>query len=189
MRASNKRALSLLLSAALIVVSFVIYASFIRPEYEAIRLLRGELRAKTEAIEQQNALIAQVQQRFQEYQEVSRFSDTLSLALPEEASVSSVMAQVNAIAQASGLSLQSVGINYLTVSPPTGRLSSARGIGTLRLNLRLLGSYAGVKRFLQTMETNIRLMDVQTLQITPVGKSNQDLYLYNITVDTYYQSQ
>ncbi len=189
MQPSAKRALSILLSAALLITSLVIYATLISPEYERVNQLRGELESKTLFLEEERTAITQVQNLIAQYQSVSRLGESLSLALPNEESVSSVIAQINAMAGSSGVLVQSVGINNLPIKPPVSRLSSARGLGTLRLQLDLAGSYSGIKRFLQLLETNIRIMDVRSLTIGLAGRPDQDIYLYTLTVDTYYQPQ
>lgn len=190
MKPSAKRALSLLLSAGLLLVSLVVYALLIRPEYEMVRQFRGELASKTALLEDQKISITQVQNLLAQYQGVVKLGDSLSLALPAEESLSSVMSQLNAIAQLSNLSIQSVSASYLPIKPSAAGISSAKNTGTLRLDFKLFGPYAAFKKFLQSLETNVRIMDLRNLKITPEGtKANPDLFSYNLTVDTYYQTK
>lgn len=187
MKSSTKRAASLLLTAVLFVASLFVYATLVRPAYEVITLLRGELASKTSFLEKQQAAISDVQQLLAQYQGVARLSDSLSMALPNKESVSSILAQITAISQSSGVVVQSVGITYLPLKPANATISLARGLGTLRLDIEMAGTYAALKRFLQSLETNIRVMDVQNLTIDPIGGSDQDLFNYSLNVDTYYQ--
>jgi Tfp pilus assembly protein PilO len=187
MKASTKRAASLLLTAVLFVASLFVYATLIRPEYNTVTLLRGELTSKTDFLAKQQAAISDVQQLLAQYQGVARLSESLSMALPNKENVSSILSQITAIAQSSGIAVQSVGITYLPLKPANASISLARGIGTLRLNIEMAGSYAALKKFMQSLETNIRVMDVQTLTIDPIGRSDQDLFSYSLNVDTYYQ--
>src|SRR3989338_11333432 len=187
MQASTKRAFSLLLSALLLVAALFVYSSLIRPEYQAVLQLRGELISKTNLLSKQQVVMSQVQNLIAQYRGVEKLGESLALALPQEEALSSVMLQLNALAQFSGLSIQSVGINYLPVKSVGQKSSLIRGLGTLRLDLRLFGDYAGLKKFLPSLETNIRLMDVQSLKLEAGSKTEQDLYSYLLTVDTYYQ--
>jgi Tfp pilus assembly protein PilO len=187
MKASTKRAASLLLTAVLFIASLFAYATLVRPEYNTVTLLRGELVSKTEFLTKQQAAIDGVQKLLAQYQGVARLSDSLSMALPSKENVSSILSQITAIAQSSGVAVQSVGITYLPLKPANASISLARGIGTLRLNIEMAGSYASLKRFLQSLETNIRVMDIQNLTINPVGRSDQDIFGYSLNVDTYYQ--
>ena len=195
MSASTKRALSLILSAGLGVASLFIYATLISPEYADVKNLRGELSSKSDLLNNQKTSIDQVRKLIAQYQGVAKLGESLSLALPEDESVSSIMAQINAISQASGLTVQSVGINYLPAKPAIIKLTSAKGIGSLKLDLKLVGSYSAIKNFLQSMETNIRVMDAQSLKIESVQSSSQskagtqDIFNFTLSVNTYYQAK
>ncbi len=171
-------------------MAVVIYALFIRPEYDNVQRLRSEVASRAQAVEQQKDVVKQIQRLLQEYQGVARLQETLSLALPQESGVAEALNQLNGAAQIGGLAIQSAGVQSLAIRPSSAPIKSAKGIGTLRFNAKISGDYDQIKRFLQMLETNIRLMDVKSLKIEsgvdPTQKSVQK-YLYNITVDAYYQ--
>lgn len=186
---SSKRALMLVISATLLVGALASYATLILPEYQIVLNLRGGLASKENILAKQQTVAAQVQNVIAEYRSVERLSDSLLLALPDGEGLSSVFGQINAISQSAGLTVQAVGVSYLSIRPmPNNQLSSARGLGTLRLDLRLFGNYASLKRFLQFLETNIRIMDVKALRMEAASRTDQDLFSYLLTVDTYYQT-
>ena len=187
MKASTKRALSLLLAVALVVAVVVIFATFIKPAYQDIQNLRALFYSKTDLVNVEQKAIGQVQNLIADYKGTAKLEEQLSLALPNEESVSSVMSQLNAISQLNGISIQGVGIEYLPIKPSTTKLSSAKGLGTLRLDLRLFGSYAAFKAFLGDMEKNVRIMDLRNLKIEQAGKPNNDIFFFTLGVDTYYQ--
>ncbi|MEK7520620.1 MAG: type 4a pilus biogenesis protein PilO [Patescibacteria group bacterium] len=190
MKASSKRILSILASGFFFIMAVVIYALFIRPEYDNVQRLRSEVASRAQAVEQQKDVVKQIQRLLQEYQGVARLQETLSLALPQESGVAEALNQLNGAAQIGGLAIQSAGVQSLAIRPSSAPIKSAKGIGTLRFNAKISGDYDQIKRFLQMLETNIRLMDVKSLKIEsgvdPTQKSVQK-YLYNITVDAYYQ--
>jgi len=189
MRASTKRALSLILSAGLLVAALVIYGTFIRPEYQSILGLRGELASKSNLFEKQQAVMANMQNLIVQYRSAERLGDSLSLALPVKENVSSIVSQFNAIAQFSGLTIQSVGIAYLPIKSSLGKSFLNQGLGAFRLDLRLTGNYSGLKKFLSALETNIQIMDVRALKLESAGKTESDIFTYLLTMDTYYQTK
>ncbi|MBI5147864.1 MAG: type 4a pilus biogenesis protein PilO [Parcubacteria group bacterium] len=192
MKASSKRIFSILGSGVLFITALVIYALFIRPEYDNVQRLRSEVASRSQAVEQQKDVIKQIQRLLQEYQSVARLQETLSLALPQESDVAEALNQLNGAAQIGGLAIQSAAVQSLAIRPSSAPIKSAKGIGTLRFNTKISGDYEQIKRFLQMLETNVRLMDVKSLKIEsgvdPTQKSAQK-YLYNITVDVYYQAK
>ncbi len=190
MKASSKRISSILASGVLFIMAVVVYALFVRPEYDNIQRLRSEVASRSQAVEQQKEIVKQIQRLLQEYQGVARLQETLSLALPQESGVAEALNQLNGAAQISGLTIQSAGVQSLAIRPSSAPIKSAKGIGTLRFNTKISGDYDQIKRFLQMLETNIRLMDVKSLKIESSADPAQKLaqkYLYNITVDAYYQ--
>ena len=179
----------LLVSAALLVGALAAYVILILPEYQTVLNLRGGLASKGNILARQQAVSTQVQNVIAEFRSVERLNDSLLLALPDSEGLSLVFGQINAISQSAGLTVQAVGVSYLSIRPmPSNQLSSAKGLGTLRLDLRLFGNYASLKRFLQFLETNIRIMDVKALRMEAASRADQDLFSYLLTVDTYYQT-
>jgi len=187
MRASTKRAFSLLISSGFIVLALVVYITFTQPAYNTISGLQSDLDSKIKILADTKAALLGVDKLKIEYKQNEKKIDTLSLALPSEEAVSSIVAQINNRTEANGLIVQSIGINYLPIKSPTGSLSLARGVGTLQLDLRIFGSYNSFKRFLQDLERNVKIMDVRGLRLESAGRPDQDLYAFNLTVDTYYQ--
>ena len=187
MKATTKRAFSLLLSAAMLVGALVIYATLIRPAYQEVLTFRGTLLAKTNLLSDVEKASVEIETLQARYQGVAKLEDQLSFALPLEESTGSVLAQLNALSQSSGMALQSILFSKLPIKPSRSSLSSAKGVGSLQLELKFFGSYSALKRFLQDLERNIRLMDIKSLKIESIGRPDQDIFNYGLIVDTYYQ--
>ena len=65
----------------------------------------------------------------------------------------------------------------------------AKRLGTLQFNLSLKGTYGSIKSFLQTLESNIRVSNLETFELKPISVgSDQDLYYLDLVVDSYYQT-
>jgi len=172
------------------IASFVVYATFINPEYKDVFRLRGELASALNILEETRNSNTQVQNLIAQYQKDEKDINALALILPRDESISSLIAQINTVSQSSGVVVRSIGLTYLSIKPPAVRLSFAKGTGILRLDLRFLGSYSSMKRFLEFLENNIRLMDVRSLRMDPLGdKPGEDLFNYSLIVDTYYQAK
>lgn len=176
-----------MVSVLLLIAVLIIYVELIKPAYSDIQKLRGEIQFRNNLIKEQNHAVNQVQNLISQLQnqDIVKFQEQISLVLPTTESVPQALSQYQAIAQASGLSIQSVGINSLAIKPAVGL---ARGIGTNRFKLKLFGSYEAIRTFFQAIETNVRLADLVTFKINRTGQSGQNLYLNEIVVDSYYQS-
>lgn len=187
MKASTKRFLSIIVSGIFIIGSLVVYANFIRPAYADIQQLRGELSAKTGLLNNQSQAITKFQNLLVEQQSSSKLQERISLVLPPKENVSDIMNQLQAIASANGVSVQSVGLEYLPIKQAKKNTDVVKGLGSLRLTMKIFGSYEAFKNFIGSLETNVRVMDVNTLKVEHAGRPDQNLFTYNLTVDTYYQ--
>ncbi|HEY4499936.1 MAG TPA: type 4a pilus biogenesis protein PilO [Candidatus Paceibacterota bacterium] len=189
MKGSTKRALSLLLTGALIIGAFVVYASLIRPEYAAIQEKRAILKEKTDMYNRQSAAITQLEQLEQSRQRQQQQQAQLASALPSRENVAEVVGQLQAIAQATGVTIQGVGLEYLPIRQNADEAGIIKGIGGLRLNVKLFSPYESFKKFLESLETNIRIMDLTNAHTEHAGRPEQNLFIHTLTVDTYYQAQ
>ncbi len=191
MKASTKRILSIMLSAILLITVTVIYVKMIRPANSEIQNLRGEIQARENLLSKQTQAVSQIQNLISQLQNqnITQFQEQISLVLPISESVPQALNQYQAIAQASGLSIQSIGVDYLAIKPAASNINITKGTGTDRFKLKLLGSYEAMKTFFQAIETNVRLTDLVSFKINRTAQPGQNLYLNEIVVDSYYQTR
>lgn len=187
MKSSTKRIFSILAAVILLVGAAFIYASLIKPAYVEIQKKRAELAAQKSARNKLEAAVNQIKKLLVEYQDAKLIQETVSAILPVEQMLPQSLAQITGLAENSGLFIQSLGSQPLSIKPSVNP-KLIKGVGTLRFNIRLAGSYESFKSFLNQMANNIQLMDLTDLKMEPVGGSNQNIFLYTITVDTYYQA-
>ena len=186
MRTAAKRTISLLLSLALLIVAVAVYTFFVRPAYDEIILLRGELSSKNQFLQEQKNAIGRVNELILQYRGAGKLQDTISLSLPLAENLSSVFDQLRILASMNGLLVEIFNVKPLALQS-LARGPLVKNVGTLELSVRLVGSYGAFKDFLRNLENNIRVMDLQTVRVEHVGAGGSDLFAYNITVNTYYQ--
>ena len=178
-----------MISAILLIAVVIVYVKLIQPAYSDVQKLRGEIQAQQNLLQDQSQAVTQVQNLISQLQNqnIAQFQEQISLVLPTSESVPQALSQYQAIAQASGLSIQSVGLSYLAIKPAATDINLAKGIGTDRFKLKVLGPYEAIKTFFQAIETNVRLTDLVSFKISRIGQPGQNLYLNEIVVDSYYQ--
>lgn len=190
MKPAAKRAFSLLFSAILLVAALFIYGLFIKSEYTAIGQLRAKLIGQRALFQEKQQAIAKVESLIKQYQGAGRLQDTIALSLPNKEDLASIFNQLQALADFNGLSIEIFNVQSLPIKPASSptqlRAGLVKSLGTLRLSLRVAGTYDGLKGFLRGLETNIRVMDLVNLKIESVAKG---VLLYNLVVDSYYQTR
>jgi len=193
---TTKRFTSTVVALILLAGAFLVFVEFIVPSYEESQKLKGEQLSRQEFVERQRQTIGQVQSLIDAYEGQGELQDAVSLALPPRGEVASALAQLNGIAQASQLAPQLFSASIAEVQNLSASAQAARRggdalvkpIGTLMLQVKFVGAYGDLKEFLRRLETNIRIFDVRSLNIQSAGRSNQDLFTYDMTVVTYYQN-
>ena len=198
MKSSAKRAISLLVSAFLLVGALIVYAAWVRPAYDTVTALRGSLIAQQNFFDEKKKAVDKVGTLIMQYKGAGSLEDMISLSLPQSEEVSSVFNQLQAIAGTNGMTVEVFNVQPLSMRSGSDEIAAAKGkskdaiplvrsVGTLRLSLRLTGPYAAFKEFVRGLETNIRVMDVVSMKVEPVGAKGADMFAYTLVADTYYQ--
>lgn len=191
MKSSTKRLVSLVAALLMVFAALVVYFNLTVPEYDVADKIRADVYAREQFVGDQKGAIEQVKKLLTDYKGKEGLRDVVSLSLPLSLDQSGVLHQVGNMASLNKLSLQSFAIS----APVSQNLSAAtstaiiRPIGTMNFQFRVVGTYEDFKNFLRNMETNIRLFDVRSISVDPLGKPNQDFYGFDLTVATYYQNQ
>jgi Tfp pilus assembly protein PilO len=200
MKQSAKRFISSIVSLLLLVAAFVVFFNFVQPAYREVAALKGKLLSLQTSGAEQAAVFKSIQALNQTYNESQEAREAVSLALPLTPALAEALAQVNGLVINNNLSAQSYIISAVSepvLSEEARRSSGISGGDSITIqpaipisfSLRLTGSYGDFKNFLKQLETNVRIFDVKTLSVQKASQSDQDFYLYDLTVTTYYQYQ
>ena len=184
MKPAAKRLYGILASFGLFVAALVVYSALLIPQYKEIQELRGQTISLANFLEQEEAAVTAISKLLKE-NEISELQTKVGTLLPTEEETASIVNQFQGIAVSNNVLMKSLSLNPLA---PTNREENSitRPTGVVRVNVSILGSYADLKKYLDGIETNVRVMDVQSLQIVNAGK-NSGPYEFDLEVDTYYQ--
>ncbi len=174
------------LAALFFIVALIVYSSFIRPELVKIQKQRALVVSKETLFANQQTAVEQVQKLISQFQGIAQLQENVSLAMPREESVTTVLNQLQAIAKNAQVGLVSFSVTPLPFEPTKQPL--AKRLGTLELNLVLQGPYDSIKNFLRFLETNVRVINVRNFKVAPASSSGpSDSYILTIKAETYYQ--
>ena len=185
MKPAIKRLIGVFGSLALLIGSLTVSSVLILPMLGTIQDLRGEKVALTKLYNQERGTVETVGKVFEQFGSVSNLKDTLSLALPTEEDVPSIVNQLNGIAKATGVVIDSIDLKLLPINA-SSKDDAFKPIGTVRITVELEGAYESIKLYLDFIETNVRIMDVQTFEIE--SDTESDVLKYTIEIDAYYQT-
>ncbi len=193
MKPSTKRALSILFSIFFLIATIIVYTSLIQPEIGSSSELQSVVASKTNAYQNQKNAVSQVSKLIGQFQNAGALQQTLSLAMPIGPGVTDALNQWYTISQNSQASVQSLDIKVANAFANSNQ-PLAKGMGTITVNLGVVGTYDAVKQFLTSVESNARVINVTSFDFKPVNisqgtapSSPGQLYSLQMTVNTFYQ--
>ncbi len=187
MKPSTQRLIIILGSFALMIASIYVLVSLLIPSYQGVQSLRLQRAQAVNLYENQVEASNKIGGLINQYNSLATVQEALSVILPTEPQTSILMNDVQALAANNSVVLNSISFQY----PPIAKAPSSivLGLGTIRITANLTGSYESFKAFLRDIETNIRVIDVNSLRIDGGGVSKQTNLTYNLIMDAYYQSK
>jgi hypothetical protein len=197
MKHATQRLLSLAIGIVLVIGALIFFFNLVQPAYGEAQALKAQKISQDNFFANQQDTLKQVQAVVAAYQGNANPQVLTNLALPPTKDEADLLNQVSVLSQKYQLAVQAITITTpgakstrtQTGQPTTATAASlVKPIGVLNLQMRVSSSYANFRAFLTSLESNIRIMDVLGLVVTPVGKSNQDYYMFDLSVAAYYQN-
>lgn len=185
MKASTKRMLSILSAILFLIGAIFVYSSLIKPAYDGILNLRAKESSLSQTFNSYNSLNKKFQNLFAEYQNLSDLGNQLSMILPLKFDTAYVSGQISGLATKNNLTLQTLNIKQLAIKP--SEIKFAKGLGVLKIDAKIIGSYEKIKNFLNELENNIMIADITDFKIENQS-GGQDL-MFTISINAYYQTE
>lgn len=191
MRVSTKRILSIGAALLLFIGALLVYLNLIRTEAGVVNELRASVQSRTNLLERQQEVVGEVQNLIAQFQNVGQVQETVSLAIPTGEQNVSALRQIEAIANASGVSLSSIDFKAGLMKAVGKKNASStesliKRLGALKITMNVIGGYENLKLFLSNLETSMRLTNVQGFKYAPgVGVNPSDQL--TIEAEMYYQ--
>ncbi len=163
---------------------FIVY---IIPTYTEAQAISQKKTEYLELLDNATKLEKQRNDLLLKYNDIQKTDiERLEKMLPSNPDNVKLILEIDALAKTQGLSLQNVKINKPeesgTKAKPTAKSNS--DIGVLTLDFTTVGPYSGYVKFINILEKNLRIMDVQKAAfIAPDDKTS---YQYQTTVETYW---
>lgn len=168
--------IAVVIGVAIFAVGYVLY---VLPAVRQAQQLRDE---SPEILDMQladkQAQLNTLQKRLQSYNKLSpELLEKLDESLPTEPREVDLLVNIQALVEASGLTLQSISID----SGESVSTGGAKEVRTLNITLSLEGmSYSHLKRFISNVESNNRLLRLSDLSYSP-GNTG-----YGVTLSAFY---
>jgi len=187
MKDSEKRLITSLGSLVCVAGAIYIYASWISPEIVEIQKARSEKQAVHKIRADYESVLQEKIRVIARYQDLVAIQEVFSRVVPQGENMPSFLNQLYGLASLNDVSINSMTFNTLPLQ--TQKESSLiRPHGTIQATIRSTSTYEDMKKYLNAIETNIRIMNITAINITD-GFKEDPILSYTITVETYYLAQ
>lgn len=186
MKFLSQRLLFIVLALVFVFAALYVYSNFVKPEYQVISNLRGQLAGKADSLARYQTSFLKLGDML-EGQDITQLKESVSRILPISADDAYVSAQVVGFARLNNLSVVSLSNSIEPIQATNS--SVIKSLGVLETSVSLRGSYGDMRSFLQQLENNLLLMDVRSFS-AQAAKQQEDSSLleYALTIVSYYQA-
>lgn len=183
---------NIIVTVVLFLAFIVVLISFDLPFYSKVASLRGEVKYAKNSIIEKEELLVKIDQLKQVYDSRKGAISKAFYLLPIEKGTSSLIVQFEALVSENGLILKSINFTEkIKKRTPTGGDEVAVVPGqiykTLKVSVELYGSYASFKSFLEALEYNVRIMDINSISFSSEKDEESSVFNFNVELEVYYQ--
>jgi Tfp pilus assembly protein PilO len=173
-----------IISVVLILGSVIIGYFFVWPKWNDYSAVKAELTLANQQKDQLALAQTQLTNFLAEYKQHSADAARLSQSLPLSSSeMHNILNNLDSLTKSSGLTLGELSILDTPESDQLG--AAAHSVSPIELSISGSGPYPAFKSFLTNLESNLRLIDINTVSFDGVDSSNMK---FNLTFRTYYQN-
>ncbi|MEX2436536.1 MAG: hypothetical protein WD471_00050 [Candidatus Paceibacterota bacterium] len=186
MRSSTKRILSILFSGIFLIATITVVVNYIFPALNEVTEKRSTLYSKEQFLNNQANAIEGVQGLINSFQEFSELQETVNQAIPTSENTTQILNQVDVISRASGVLLESIDVTSQTFLPSERPLH--KRLGSMNVVVDAQGGYDNLKTFLEFLENNVRVFEINEFSIAPIGDVGlSSNYKITLLVETFFQ--
>jgi Tfp pilus assembly protein PilO len=198
----------------LIVLALVAGAAVILiwPLWDSVKAAKQEIESGKSELEAVNKLLAKTKTLKDDYELVKGQAEKVFISLPKEKDLPDLMVQFESLAATHGLVLESISFGDFEKSQSSGgqavsfeeeigepasqtevQTSVAKSIfRSLPVTLSVSGSYQALKKYISGLETNIRSMNIESINMGGGGEggespAGEDSFSFDLELSVYYQ--
>jgi len=180
---------------ALVLGFIAVVVFFDIPGVENILNIRKEIDAEKQVFSDNQALSQKVEGLVGVYKNNKESIDKMDNILPPNVDIPDLIVQLEALVFEQGLILDKLEVKIPTEETASSRAEAARTgqvaaavqkYKIVNIELGFTGDYSALKNFLKATEENMRLIDIDSIGISPEAEAS-GIFNYDLTLKSYYQ--
>lgn len=171
----------------ILILGFIAVVVFLDvPGVEKVLGSREKIEQEKQVFSEKQDLLVKMEKLSQLYEENQENLEKANYILPSGQDLPNLIVQLEALAFGGGLILEQIAFSEIE-DPQSADQTKPKDHRVLTISLRLIGDYPSFENFLKTLEENMRLMDIVSINFsTQLGEGFQFLN-FDLNIKTYYQ--
>ncbi len=183
---STKRLYSSILALTLISGSFYVFFTMVVPEYQADQELRSKKASEEKVLAEFQKALEETNRLKATYSSVEQFKSQLNQFLPIREELPPIINQSYGLASLNNITLSGIDFQVKPSEESINKKVIVRPNSKVTITVRSSGKYDDLKRYISDLETNLRLFDLESINVSGGGKKDSPLEA-SISFDAYYQ--
>jgi Tfp pilus assembly protein PilO len=160
-------------------LAVIIFWIFAMPIWDRTSLLNTAIAERGDILSLRKEVLKKIEELNIQYQERSSDVDKISSVVPNAKNAAELVSTIEAITQQTGMQLIEITMGESS--------AEQQELQTVFLNLGLIGSYPSLTTFLELVEKNIRLIDVQEISVSQTSTPGAQVVLnFRVKASAYY---
>lgn len=184
----------ILIALFLVFIAIIVFLDV--PEVQAILKTRKDIEIQKQILLDNQIFMAKLEQLARIYRENRESIDKIDSILPKKQDIPNLIVQVEALVLEQGLILDKLDITVPAeetsgiINPEDILIKKDTAVTkykTLMISLGFTGDYSALKNFFKATEENMRLIDIDSVSISPESSEVPGIFKFDLSLKTYYQ--
>ena len=169
-----------------------VFFVYTKPAYDQSRTTQTEVASYDAALTKAAELQQRKQELLTKYNAMSPEDlDRLQKMLPDHVDNVRLILDFDNLAKQYGMTMQDVNVSTPASDESSQNVISASAIGAAKfdsvtIDFSTSGSYETFQKFLQAIQTSLRIVDLVSLKVTPSQDNSTGAYRYDVSLRTYW---
>lgn len=172
-----------ILGAFLFALALALLVGIGWPLFQGMRALEAEAGARDAMLQDRTKTVADILALAQTYDNRATDVNRVSAIVPSTPTVPDLISALESIAYRSSMYLSNISLKEAK------QPASANDVTAMTISVTVDGAYGSLETFLQDLEKNIRLIDVQSITVSPADPDNPDAISVQLTATAYFLKQ
>ena len=169
------------------------------PKVQSVLNLRKEVKNEKELLKEKQEFITRIENLESSYLANESVLKKLDYIMADGPDIPNLIVQLEALAIVGGMSPSNLNFSVTEEKIGSEKAKEVRGGGEVKpeqaykgynlvtIDIKMSGDYLGFKNFLQAVEENMRLMDIESITFAPKEIGGAGGFEFNVILQAYYQ--